>query len=75
MNVWMLTDVPTPKQSLDVAPTLGSRDYKSPPWLCIEGNGMRPSHMGVGMALNQPMYTLNTTEVHAVMFEEDGWKR
>ena len=45
-----------------------------PPWLCIEGNGMRPSHMGVGMALNQPMYTLNTTEVHAVMFEEEEWK-
>ena len=31
MEVWMLTDVTTPKQSKNVAPTLGSRDYKSPP--------------------------------------------
>ena len=40
-------------------------------WLCIEGNGMRPSHLGVGMSANAPMYTLNTTEVHVVMFKED----
>ena len=33
--VWMLTDVVTPKQSEDIAPTLGSRDYKSPPHLVI----------------------------------------
>ena len=32
---------------------------------------MRPSHMGVGISdANAPMYTLNTTEVHAVLFEE-----
>jgi len=38
----------------------------------VEGNGTRPSHFGVGISEeNAPMYTLNTTEVHAVMFEED----
>ena len=73
MEVWMLTDVTTPKQSKNVAPTLGSRDYKSPPLVvCIEGNGTRPSHMGVGMSIDSPMYTLNTTEVHAVMLEESN---
>lgn len=42
-----------------------------PVW-CVEGNGIRPSHFGVGISdKNAPMYTLNTTEVHAVMFEEE----
>ena len=32
----MLTDVVTPKTSMDVAPILGSRDYKAPPLVVFE---------------------------------------
>lgn len=36
--------------------------------MAFEGNGNRPSHHGDGYALpGQPMYTLNTTEVHGVV--------
>ena len=37
----------------------------------VEGNGLRPSHLGVGISdADAPMYTLNTTEVHGVMYED-----
>lgn len=36
----------------------------------IEGNGMRPSHHGDGFKESETMYTLNTTERHAVAFSE-----
>jgi len=61
-------------------PTYNARFGSNEPWMLIEeddsvwaveGNGLRPSHLGVGISdANAPMYTLNTTEVHAVMFEE-----
>lgn len=35
---------------------------------CIEGNGCRPSHIGLGITTNgKTMYTLNSTEVHGVV--------
>ena len=36
----------------------------------IEGNGTRPSHKGDGFKESETMYTLNTTENHAVAFSE-----
>jgi len=46
--------------------------FEERPTWCVKGNGIRPSHFGVGISdKNAPMYTLNTTEVHAVMFEEE----
>ena len=36
---------------------------------CFEGNGLRPSHMGVGISQGGVQYTLNATEVHAVAFQ------
>lgn len=38
-----------------------------PDIICLEGNGSRPSHQGDGWNY-EPMYTLNTTEVHAVCY-------
>lgn len=43
-----------------------SRDYKAPPIIVIEGNGTRESHQGIGWKESEIMYTLNSTEVHAV---------
>lgn len=37
----------------------------------IEGNGIRPSHMGDGYKESETMYTLNTTERHAVAYGLD----
>lgn len=37
----------------------------------IEGNGSRPSHCGDGYRESEIMYTLNTTEVHAVAYEKN----
>lgn len=37
----------------------------------IEGNGIRPSHMGDGYKECETMYTLNTTERHAVAYGLD----
>lgn len=37
--------------------------------VCIEGNGTRPSHRGLGWRLSEIMYTLNCTEVHCVCYE------
>ena len=34
----------------------------------IEGNGYRPSHRGNGFRESEEMYSLNTTEVHAVCY-------
>lgn len=36
--------------------------------VCIEGNGSRPSHKGDGYRVSGVMYTLNSTEVHAVCY-------
>ena len=35
----------------------------------FEGNGTRPSHLGVGINDGKVMYTLNSTEVHGVVYE------
>lgn len=39
-----------------------------PDIVCIEGNGQRPSHKGDGYKVGGVMYTLNSTEVHAVCY-------
>ena len=36
--------------------------------ICLEGNGYRPSHNGDGWKVGGEMYTLNSTEVHAVCY-------
>lgn len=36
--------------------------------VCLEGNGARPSHQGIGFIESEVMYTLNATEVHAVAY-------
>lgn len=36
--------------------------------VCLEGNGYRPSHKGDGYRIGGVMYTLNSTEVHAVCY-------
>lgn len=41
--------------------------------ISFEGNGCRPSHKGVGFSDEGVMYTLNTTEVHGVMYPESVW--
>lgn len=52
--------------------TLASRDYKQPQAVCVvEGNGSRPSHRGDGYKESETMYTLNTTEQHAVAYGLD----
>ena len=38
--------------------------------ICIEGNGARESHKGDGYKESQTMYTLNTTEQHAVAYRK-----
>lgn len=35
----------------------------------FEGNGIRPSHYGAGINDGKQMYTLNSTEVHGVIYE------
>ena len=37
--------------------------------VCLEGNGSRPSHKGNGFVESDTMYTLNSTEHHAVCIE------
>ena len=37
----------------------------------FEGNGARPSHLGVGINDGQIMYTLNSTEVHGVVVKDE----
>lgn len=36
--------------------------------VCLEGNGYRPSHKGDGYRVGGAMYTLNSTEVHAICY-------
>ena len=36
--------------------------------VAIEGNGQRPSHKGDGYSVSDKSYTLNTTEVHGVVY-------
>ena len=36
--------------------------------ICLEGNGCRPSHKGIGWSGGGVMYTLNGTEVHCVCY-------
>lgn len=45
---------------------------KAPIVLAVfEGNGNRPSHKGPGITTEtDKMYTLNTTEVHGVIYEK-----
>ncbi len=40
--------------------------------VCLEGNGIRPSHRGDGYKKTGVMYTLNSTEVHGVAYEVCG---
>ena len=40
--------------------------------VCLEGNGYRPSHHGDGYRVGGAMYTLNSTEVHAVAYIYDA---
>ena len=40
----------------------------------IEGNGSRPSHKGSGINDGKKMYTLNSTEVHGVIYERKAEK-
>lgn len=39
-----------------------------PDIVCLEGNGSRPSNKGDGYRVSGVMYTLNTTEVHAICY-------
>lgn len=55
-----------------IAQPLRARDYKDPQVVAFEGNGTRPSHLGAGISDNGVQYTLNTTEVHAVAFQDCG---
>ena len=50
-----------------------------PDVICLEGNGSRPSHKGDGWIVGGAMYTLNSTEVHAVCYvigsyHSNAWK-
>ena len=50
------------------------RDYRREPRsdiICLEGNGYRDSHNGDGWTVGGAMYTLNSTEVHAVCYAID----
>lgn len=46
----------------------GGMAVVQPVTVCIEGNGSRPSHKGDGYIESGTMYTLNTTEHHAVAY-------
>lgn len=61
----------------DVSPTLNTQDKHAVTY-AIEGNGQRESHQWDGYAETDKMYTLNTIERHAVVFEpksalEENW--
>ena len=79
MAVVCVADHVTPKiDKEERAFTLDGRDYKGAQVVCIEGNGSRPSHRGDGYAESETMYTLNSTEHHAILFEprsQDGIPR
>jgi len=40
--------------------------------VCLEGNGSRPSHKGDGYSESETMYTLNSTEQHAIAYRKTG---
>ena len=40
--------------------------------IAMEGNGVRPSHMGKGFSEDKTMYTLNTIETHCVCFRKSS---
>lgn len=44
---------------------------RTPEVVCIEGNGARPSHLGIGCSEDGKSYTLNTIERHAVCYAVD----
>lgn len=48
-------------------------NFKHADLVCIEGNGVRPSHKGNGYHVGGVMYTLNSTEVHAVCYGICGY--
>ena len=61
-----------------------ARSITRPDTICFEGNGIRPSHYGIGWCESEIMYTLNATEVHCVFTtatpsgrlkaeDSDGW--
>lgn len=54
----------------DVSPTLNSQD-KHAVVFAIEGNGIRPSHLGGGYSESGQSYTLNTIERHSVCYAVD----
>ena len=61
----------------DIAATLtaasgDSPTHSGPSVVCLEGNGSRPSHRGDGYAESETMYTLNSTEHHAVAYRKKG---
>ena len=41
------------------------------PTIALEGNGQRPSHRGDGYIVSDKSYTLNTTEIHGVVYAVD----
>lgn len=53
----------------NVCATLNTQDRHAVVY-AIEGNGIRPSHQGLGFSDDGTMYTLNTIERHGVCFEK-----
>ena len=56
----------------EVADTLNvfdNTETRTPIVICLEGNGIRPSHRGGGYSEEGAMFTLNTIEKHAVCYE------
>lgn len=49
-----------------------SLNFINPVVYAIEGNGQRESHKGDGWARSDQMYTLNTVERHAVVYDARG---
>ena len=49
-----------------------SLNFINPVVYAIEGNGQRESHKGDGWAESDQMYTLNTVERHAVVYDARG---
>ena len=45
-----------------------ARGEPRPDVICLEGNGYRESHHGDGWRVGGAMFTLNSTEVHAVCY-------
>ena len=61
----------------NVSGTLRAQEHGHAPVVALEGDGARPSHRGDGYAETETMYTLNTTEVHGVLYDayqHHGWR-